>query len=147
MDDGGPNSGILLIVLIVLVGIDIVLRISGKVRAALKARKEAQAAAEENILSNVSGIYADKIARDCLNKLGFGEYFTHSLGHGIGLEIHETPYLSKKSTDKLTDNMVFSVEPGVYFNGKFGIRIEDTVILQDGKVQRLFNDDKNLIIL
>jgi len=55
--------------------------------------------AEENILSNVSGIYADKIARDCLNKLGFGEYFTHSLGHGIGLEIHETPYLSKKSTD------------------------------------------------
>lgn len=103
--------------------------------------------AEENIVSNVLGVTADKFARDYLNKLGFGEYFTHSLGHGIGLEIHETPYLSKKSVDKLTDNMVFSVEPGVYFNGKFGIRIEDTVILQNGKLERLFNDDKNLIIL
>lgn len=103
--------------------------------------------AEDKITSGVLGVDADKIARDYLDDLGFCDKFTHSLGHGIGLNIHERPYLSKKSNDLLLDKMVFSIEPGVYFDGEFGVRIEDTVVLKDGKVLRLFNDDKKLIVL
>ncbi len=102
---------------------------------------------EDKISSGISGVNADKIARDYLTILGFGENFTHSLGHGIGLNIHERPYLSKKSSDLILEGMVFSVEPGIYFDGEFGVRIEDTVVLKDGKVLRLFNDDKKLIVL
>ena len=90
---------------------------------------------------------ADAIARDFLKAKGLDEYFTHSLGHGIGLDVHEYPTLSPKKDDELEDGMVFSVEPGVYLDGEFGIRIEDTVLLQGGRVERLFTDDKNLKIL
>ncbi|MBO7186769.1 MAG: aminopeptidase P family protein [Clostridia bacterium] len=109
----------------------------------LKANKDAI----NGIYAGISGFDADKLARDVLKDACISEYFTHSLGHGIGLEIHESPYLSPKSKDILLENTVFSVEPGVYFNGKFGIRIEDTVMLKDSKAVRLFNDDKNLIVL
>ncbi|MBQ8426610.1 MAG: aminopeptidase P family protein [Clostridia bacterium] len=103
--------------------------------------------AEEKIYSGVSGKEADAFARDFLKEKGLDKYFTHSLGHGIGLDIHEYLALSPKSSDILTDGMVFSVEPGVYFDGEFGIRIEDTVTLNNGKVERLFTDDKKLILL
>ena len=64
-----------------------------------------------------------------------------------GLEIHEFPTLSKRAEKPLKNGMVFTIEPGVYFDGEFGIRIEDTVMLKDGKVKRLFNDSKKLMIL
>ena len=89
----------------------------------------------------------DKIARDYLETKNLSGFFTHSLGHGVGLEIHESPYLSRKSKDKVVENNVFTIEPGVYMDGKFGIRIEDTVVIKDGVDQRLFTDDKKLIIL
>ena len=107
----------------------------------------ANALAEEKIFSGISGVAADKIARDYLNEQGFGEYFTHSLGHGVGLLIHEKPYLSPKSTDVLTENKVFTIEPGVYLEGKFGIRIEDTCVMRGGKAKRLYGDDKALKII
>jgi Xaa-Pro aminopeptidase len=103
--------------------------------------------AEENITAGISCKVADGYARDYLKESDLDKFFTHSLGHGLGLEIHEYPTLSFRSDAVLTDNMAFTVEPGVYFDGEFGIRIEDTVLLKDGKVKRLFNDDKNLIIL
>ena len=89
----------------------------------------------------------DKIARDELESRGYGKYFTHSLGHGVGLEIHEFPWLAPKRSAELKDGMVFTDEPGVYFDGEFGIRIEDTVMLKDGKIVRLYDDDKELIII
>ncbi len=89
----------------------------------------------------------DKIARDELTKRGYGEYFTHSLGHGVGIEIHEFPWVAPKRSAELKDGMVFTDEPGVYFDGEFGIRIEDTVMLKDGKIVRLYDDDKELIII
>ena len=98
--------------------------------------------AEEEIYAGMSGKAADKIARDLLNACGYGEYFTHSLGHGVGLEIHESPYLSPKSGDILDNGTVFTVEPGVYMEGRFGIRVEDTCIMENGKAKRLFKDDK-----
>ena len=64
----------------------------------------------------------------------------------MGLDIHEYPTLSKKRKDRLVNKMLFTIEPGVYFDGKFGIRIEDTVLL-DGNCQRLYTDKKDLIIL
>ena len=103
--------------------------------------------AEENITDGTSAKAADGIARDYLSECGYGEYFTHSLGHGVGLEIHEYPTVSPRSDAILTEGTVFTVEPGVYFDGEFGIRIEDTVVIKNGKVERLFTDDKRLLIL
>ncbi len=102
---------------------------------------------KERVTSGMTGREADAIARDFLRADGLDKYFTHSLGHGIGINIHEFPRLSPKSLDVLKDNMVFSDEPGVYFEGDFGIRIEDTVTLENGKTVSLTNSDKNLIVL
>jgi len=103
--------------------------------------------AEEKIESGISTIDADKIARDYLKGKGLDKFFTHSLGHGIGQNIHEYPFLSPKRQAVLENQMVFSIEPGVYFEGEYGIRIEDTVCLRDGKVVRLFTDEKKLICI
>ncbi len=103
--------------------------------------------AEEKIVSKVSCKTADSYAREYLKQKGLDEYFTHSLGHGLGLEVHEYPTLSPRSDVMLDDGMIFTIEPGTYFDGQFGIRIEDTVILKNGKLERLFTDDKNLMIL
>ncbi len=101
----------------------------------------------ENITDGTTCKQADGYARDYLKGQGLAEYFTHSLGHGLGLEVHEYPTLSYRRDDELKNGMVFTIEPGVYFDGEFGIRIEDSVALMDGKVQRLYDDEKKLIIL
>lgn len=108
---------------------------------------EAHMIAKEKITDKTTGKEADAFARDCLEKYGLAKYFTHSLGHGIGINIHEFPRLSIKSNDILLNGMVFSDEPGVYLEGKFGIRIEDSVMLENGKVVSLTNTDKKLTIL
>lgn len=107
---------------------------------------EANLAAEEHIRTGMECAAADKIARDVLKDAGFGGAFTHSLGHGIGVAIHEYPTVGPRGTGKLKSGTVFSIEPAVYFEGKFGIRIEDTVVLKGG-VKRLFKDEKNLFLI
>ncbi len=103
---------------------------------------------KEKLVSGMTGIEADAIARDYLSEQGYGKLFTHSLGHGIGLNIHEMPSLSIKGAMTLTDGMVFSDEPGVYVAGEYGIRIEDTVALINGKVKSFMSlTDRNLLIL
>lgn len=119
----------------------------GEFKSAYDKVLEAHMKAKEKITSGISGREADAFARDCLKKYNLDKYFTHSLGHGIGINIHEFPRLSPKSLDKLVDGMVFSDEPGVYLEGQYGIRIEDSVTLVDGKVESLTNSDKKLIIL
>ena len=91
--------------------------------------------AQEQITSGMTGKEADAIARNYLKENGYGELFTHSLGHGIGLNIHEKPSISPKGEQVLCDKMVFSDEPGVYKAGEYGIRIEDTVTLENGKIK------------
>ncbi len=104
--------------------------------------------AQEKITAGMTGKEADAIARDSLMADGYGELFTHSLGHGIGLNVHEKPGVSPRAEGVLENGMVFSDEPGVYEAGKYGIRIEDTVTLKDGKVVSFMSKtDKNLIIL
>lgn len=103
---------------------------------------------KEKLVSGMTGTQADAIAREYLKEQGYGDLFTHSLGHGIGLNVHEFPSVSPRGENVLVDGMVFSDEPGVYEAGKFGIRIEDTVTLKNGKVQSFMSKtDRNLVIL
>lgn len=104
--------------------------------------------AKEKIVAGMDGVQADAIARDYLKENGYGELFTHSLGHGIGLNVHEFPSVSPKGKAVLENGMVFSDEPGVYKAGEYGVRIEDTVTLKDGKIYSFMSKtDRNLIIL
>lgn len=75
----------------------------------------------------------DALTRDIITKAGFGEYYVHSTGHGVGLDIHEMPYISTRSDTIIEDGMVYTIEPGIYIPGEFGIRIEDMVAMVDGK--------------
>ena len=75
----------------------------------------------------------DKLTRDIIEKEGFGKYFIHSTGHGVGLDIHEFPIINSKSDVIIEDNMVFTIEPGIYLPDEFGVRIEDTIVMQNGK--------------
>ena len=79
----------------------------------------------------------DKIARDVIEKAGYGKYFVHSTGHGVGLDIHEYPNINSRNDVILENNMVFTVEPGIYLNEKFGVRIEDTVVMKKGRAEIL----------
>ena len=102
---------------------------------------------KEQVTCGNTGAEADAVARDYLKKQGLDIYFTHSLGHGIGINVHEFPMLSPKSKDVLLNGMVFSDEPGVYLEGEFGIRIEDSVTLDEGKVVSLTDTDRKLTVL
>lgn len=102
---------------------------------------------KEMLKSGDSGKIADGYAREYLRGFELDKFFTHTLGHGIGVNIHEAPGLSPISEDILVDGMVFSDEPGVYFAGNYGVRIEDTVTLRGGRAVSLTDSDKNLIIL
>ncbi len=79
----------------------------------------------------------DAIARETIEKAGFGSYFVHSTGHGVGLDIHEMPYISQRSDTLIEDGMVFTIEPGIYLPDRFGIRIEDMVVMQNGRAEVL----------
>jgi len=93
--------------------------------------------AHDNAIANArSGMKAKKVdalTRDVIEKAGFGEYYIHSTGHGVGLDIHEMPYISAKSDTIIEDGMVYTIEPGIYIPNEFGIRIEDMVAMVDGK--------------
>lgn len=75
----------------------------------------------------------DALTRDVITKAGYGKYFVHSTGHGVGLDIHEFPFINSKSDVIIEDNMVFTIEPGIYLPNEFGVRIEDTIAMIDGK--------------
>lgn len=75
----------------------------------------------------------DAAARDHLTKAGLGKYFIHRTGHGLGLEVHEAPYIIEGGKERLRNGMCFTVEPGAYLRGKLGVRIEDDVLVENGK--------------
>ena len=89
----------------------------------------------------------DRLARDVIEKAGYGQYFGHSLGHSVGLEIHEKPALSPKDGHVLQAGMVETVEPGIYLPGVGGVRIEDSVIVKKDGCIPLTSPTRELIIL
>lgn len=107
----------------------------------------AHEAVKERLKAGMTEKEGDEIARGSLRAAGLDKYFTHSLGHGVGLQIHEYPTLYPRGENVLKDGMVFSDEPGVYLPGEFGIRIEDTVYLKDGKVVSFMNQTEHKLVV
>jgi Xaa-Pro aminopeptidase len=101
-------------------------------RNAYESVREAQEAAIAAVRPGASAGEVDAAARKVLRKAGLGRYFTHSTGHGVGLEIHEAPRVASGQKELLKPGMVITIEPGVYFPGKWGVRIEDMVAVREG---------------
>ena len=104
---------------------------------------EGQLAGLEAVRAGVTGVDADAAAREKIEAAGLGEKFGHGLGHGVGLEVHEAPRLSRESTDTLAAGNVVTVEPGVYLEGLGGIRIEDLVIVTENGAEVLTSSTKD----
>ena len=94
-----------------------------------------------------AGREIDEAARRVLREAGYGEYFTHSFGHSLGLDIHECPNASSKETRPMPVGAVISAEPGVYIPGRFGVRIEDVLILKEDGCEDITRSPKDLIVL
>lgn len=107
----------------------------------------AQLAAIDSIKAGVSCFDVDKVARDMIIESGYGEYFVHGTGHGVGKEVHESPTINSKSEEILEEYMPVTIEPGIYIPEKFGIRIEDLAIVTKFGIINTVNSSKELIIL
>jgi Xaa-Pro aminopeptidase len=116
-----------------------------ELRSAYTVCLEAQLAGLAATRAGVTGIDADGAARERIEAAGLGERFGHGLGHGVGLEVHEAPRLSRESADTLAAGNVATVEPGIYLEGLGGIRIEDLVIVTDGEPEVLTSSTKDLV--
>ena len=95
----------------------------------------AQLTAEEIVREGMTGDEGHMIAHNVIEAAGYGETFGHSLGHGVGLQVHEAPRLGRRSKDELKDGMVFTIEPGIYVTGWGGVRIEDMVVMEGGRAR------------
>lgn len=104
----------------------------------------AQEEAAKKIKADVIGQDMDKISRDIIKKAGYGKYFGHSLGHGIGLEVHESPYLSSGYSKPILIDTIVTVEPGIYLKNSFGVRIEDMVLVKHDRAINLTRIPKKL---
>ena len=108
-----------------------------------KANLAALSVAKEGVLAGE----VDKAARDIIEKAGYGKEFCHSLGHGVGLQVHEAPYARSKSEEALLSGMTLTIEPGIYIHYCCGIRIEDMIVIEENGVKNLNKITKDLIIL
>jgi len=108
---------------------------------------EAQLHALEHIRPGMTGLEADALTRDIITRYGYGDYFGHGTGHGLGMEIHEAPRLSRLSQTVLTPGMTVTVEPGIYLPGFGGVRIEDDIVITDNGIKILTSSPKELMIL
>ena len=108
----------------------------------------AQRSAVSAARSGVSAEHVDRVARTIIEEAGFGDLFVHRTGHGIGIEEHEDPYLVAGNTEVLQPGHAFSVEPGIYWPGRFGMRLEDIVVIgEDGDPESLNTADHDLIVV
>lgn len=121
--------------------------ISDEQRAIYETVLEAQLAALATIHAGIEGSEADRSARRVIDAAGYGRYFDHSTGHGVGLEVHESPSLASRYHKPLLAGQVVTVEPGIYLPGRFGVRIEDFVLVTPDGCDNLTRSAKELIIL
>jgi Xaa-Pro aminopeptidase len=122
-------------------------RPSDDARQVYQAVKDAQQAAVEVVRSGVSVSEVDGAARKSLQNSGLAKYFTHSTGHGVGLEIHEAPRVAGGQIETLKPGMIITIEPGVYVPGKWGVRIEDMVVVTERGCEVLTPTSKELIAI
>ncbi|MBR1749551.1 MAG: aminopeptidase P family protein [Ruminococcus sp.] len=108
---------------------------------------KAQLAAIDAVKAGIRGCDLDKVARDIIANEGYGDFFGHSLGHGVGVEIHEMPYAARSYKDPIPEGSVVTVEPGIYLENEFGVRIEDFVIVTKDGCVNMTKAPKDLIIL
>ena len=101
-----------------------------KFRKIYRTVRKAQLAALEVVLPGIKSTFPDSVARDLIKEAGFGEYFGHALGHGVGLATHERPRLSPRNPVELKEGMILTVEPGIYLPGRGGVRLEETVVIE-----------------
>jgi len=116
----------------------------------MRAYSTVQSAQEEACQRAATGMTAqelDRIARRVIETAGYGEFFIHRTGHGIGLEVHEEPYIVEGNIARLAEGMAFSVEPGIYIPGRFGVRIEDIVVMESGTARRLNKSSRELTVV
>jgi Xaa-Pro aminopeptidase len=107
----------------------------------------AQRAGREALAPGAEAKEVDAAARSVIEAAGHGDHFRHGLGHGVGLEIHEEPFLGPSRTGKLEDRVPITVEPGVYLPGQGGVRIEDTLVTREGEPELLTKTTKELLVL
>ena len=108
---------------------------------------KAQLAALDKVRPGVLCSEVDRTARDIIDAAGYGKYFGHSTGHGVGLDIHELPFVSTRSDTALLSGMVITDEPGIYLPNRFGVRIEDMLCVTENGCRNFVNLPKELIIL
>jgi Xaa-Pro aminopeptidase len=119
--------------------------VDGVIKEAYEVVLAAQQAGLDAIRSGIAGVDADGAARRVVDETPFAGTFGHGLGHGLGLEVHEGPRMSTESTDTLATGNVVTVEPGIYLEGRAGIRIEDDVVVADGGIENLTGFRKDLL--
>ena len=121
--------------------------VSGEQRSVYNTVLAAQKAAISAAKAGMTGAEVDGVARKVIEEAGYGKYFTHSFGHGVGVEIHESPNASPANDRPMPDGSVISAEPGIYIPGKLGVRIEDVIVLRQGGCENLTRSPKELIVL
>ena len=122
-------------------------RLDGELKEAYDVCLRAQLAGLDGVRPGVRGVEADAVARRVIEDAGYGDYFGHGLGHGVGLDVHELPRLSTESPEMVEEGNVTSVEPGIYLPGYGGIRIEDLVVVRADDVEVLTSFTKELVPL
>jgi Xaa-Pro aminopeptidase len=108
----------------------------------MKVVRDARQAAFQCIRPGIASTDIDGAARQAIVRAGYGEFFGHSLGHGLGLEVHELPRIGPTRGTPLEAGMVFTLEPGIYLPGRFGVRIEDVVVVEEAGARWLSDPEK-----
>ncbi|HYG56975.1 MAG TPA: Xaa-Pro peptidase family protein [Symbiobacteriaceae bacterium] len=120
-------------------------KVTGRLAEIFQVCLEAQAKARAEARPGMTGAQVDAIARDYIKSKGYGEYFTHRTGHGIGLEVHEEPYIVGSNHRRLEAGSTFTIEPGIYIPGLGGVRIEDDVVLEPAGARSLTQYPRDLL--
>lgn len=120
---------------------------SSKQRAVYDIVYAAQQSAIKEVRAGISSTFVDKTAREVIEKAGYGKFFGHGLGHGVGLDVHEEPGLGQESRGILQEGMIVTIEPGIYIPGWGGIRIEDCVVVGKNGCEPLSHASKNIVCI